>query len=92
MPSASSASASTWLRSGSASLGASRGLLALHGIWLTGKRIGKGLRERLDTLRTGDGRLLAPFLRRDIERMLRHYDFISQQIEEVVTDRKAGTR
>jgi len=82
-------------------VGRIKGLLALHGIWLTGKRIGKGLRERLDTLRTGDGRPLAPFLlrtgdgrplapflRRDIERMLRHYDFISQQIEEVVTDRK----
>ena len=69
-------------------VGRIKGLLALHGIWLTGKRIGKGLRERLDSLRTGDGRPLAPFLRRDIERMLRHYDFISQQIEEVVTDRK----
>ena len=39
-------------------------------------------------MRTGDGRPLAPFLRRDIERMLRHYEFISQQIEEVVPDRK----
>ena len=69
-------------------VGRIKGLLALHGIWLTGKRIGKGLRERLDTMRTGDGRLLAPFLRRDIERMLCHYDFVSQQIEEVVADRK----
>ena len=63
-------------------VGRIKGLLALHGIWLTGKRIGKGLRERLDTIRTGDGRPLAPFLRRDIERMLCHYDFVSQQIEE----------
>lgn len=69
-------------------VGRIKGLLALHGIWLTGKRIGKGLRERLNTMRTGDGRSLAPFLRRDIERMLRHYDFVSQQIEEVVADRK----
>ena len=69
-------------------VGRIKGLLALHGIWLTGKRIGKGLRERLDTMRTGDGRPLAPFLRRDIERMLCHYDFVSQQIEEVVADRK----
>jgi len=69
-------------------VGRIKGLLALHGIWLTGKRIGKGLRERLDTMRTGDGRPLAPFLRRDIERMLHHYDFVSQQIEEVVADRK----
>ena len=56
------------------------GLLALHGIWITGKRIGKGLRQRLDTLRTGDGRPLAPYLRRDIERMLCHYDFVSQRL------------
>jgi transposase len=65
-----------------------KGLLALHGIWLTSKNIGKGLRERLDGMITGDGRPLAPFLRRDIERMLRHYDFVSQQIEEAVADRK----
>jgi transposase len=69
-------------------VGRIKGLLALHGIWLTGKRIGRGLRERLDTMTTGDGRPLAPFLRRDIERMLRHYDFVSQQIEDVVADRK----
>ena len=69
-------------------VGRIKGLLALHGIWLTGKRIGKGLRERLDTIRTGDGRPLAPFLRRDIERMLCHYDFVTQQIEEVLADRK----
>jgi len=69
-------------------VGRIKGLLALHGIWLTGKRIGKGLRERLDAIRTGDGRPLAPFLRRDIERMLCHYDFVTQQIEEVLADRK----
>jgi transposase len=69
-------------------VGRIKGLLALHGIWITGKRIGKGLRQRLDTLRTGDGRPLAPYLRRDIERMLCHYDFVSQQIEEVIADRK----
>lgn len=69
-------------------VGRIKGLLALHGIWLSGKRVGKGLRERLDTMRTGDGRPLAPFLRREIERMLRRYDFVSQQIEEVVADRK----
>ena len=46
-------------------VGRIKGLLALHGIWLSGKRVGKGLRQRLDTMRTGDGRPLAPFLRRD---------------------------
>ena len=39
-------------------------------------------------MRTGDGRPLAPFLRRDIERMLRRYVLISQQIQEVVAHRK----
>ena len=71
-------------------VGRIKGLLALHGIWLSGKRIGKGLRERLDTMRTGDGRSLAPCLRRDIERMLTRYDLISQQIAEVEADRKAA--
>lgn len=69
-------------------VGRIKGLLALHGIWLSGKRIGKGLRGQLDTLRTGDGRALAPCLRRDIERMLTRYDHISQQITEVENDRR----
>ena len=69
-------------------VGRIKGLLALHGIWLTGKRIGKGLRERLETMKTGDGRPLAPFLRRDIERMLTRYDMVSRQIAEVEADRK----
>ena len=71
-------------------VGRIKGLLALHGIWLTGKRIGKGLRERLGAMTTGDGRPLAPFLRRDIERMLRRYDFVSDQIAEVEADRKGS--
>lgn len=71
-------------------VGRIKGLLALHGIWLPGKYIGKGLRNRLDTVVTGDGRALAPFLRRDIERMLTRYDLISQQIAEVEADRKAA--
>jgi hypothetical protein len=32
-------------------------------------RTGKGLRERLYTMRAGHGRPLAPFLRREIDRM-----------------------
>lgn len=71
-------------------VGRIKGLLALHGIWLSGKRIGKGLRGQLDKLVTGDGRALAPCLRRDIERMLTRYDLISQQITEVEADRKAA--
>lgn len=71
-------------------VGRIKGLLALHGIWLASKNIGKGLRERLDTMTTGDGRPLAPFLRRDIERMLTRHDLISRQIAEVEADRKAA--
>jgi transposase len=71
-------------------VGRIKGLLALHGIHLSGKRIGKGLRGRLDHIRTGDGRNLAPFLRRDIERMLLHYEFICDQIKEVEADRKSA--
>jgi transposase len=71
-------------------IGRIKGLLALHGIWLSGKRIGRGLRSELDTLRTGDGRPLAPCLRRDIERMLTRYDLVSQQIAEVEADRRAA--
>jgi transposase len=67
-----------------------KGLLALHGIHLSGRRIGKGLQQRLDHIETGDGRKLAPFLRRDIERMLLHYEFICDQIKEVEADRKAA--
>jgi transposase len=69
-------------------VGRIKGLLALHGIWLSGKRIGKGLREGLEAMRTGDGRALAPFLRRDIERMLSRYELVSQQIAEVEADRR----
>ena len=71
-------------------VGRIKGLLALHGIHLSGKRIGKGLQERLEDIKTGDGRQLAPFLRRDIERMLRHYEFICDQIKEVEADRKSA--
>ncbi len=71
-------------------VGRIKGLLALHGIWLSSKRIGKRLQGRLDKMMTGDGRRLPPFLRRDIERMIRHYEFICDQIAEVEADRKAA--
>ena len=71
-------------------IGRIKGLLALHGIWLDKKNIGKGLRQRLDAMKTGDGRPLAPFLRSEIERMLTRYDLISRQIADVEADRKAA--
>jgi transposase len=73
-------------------IGRIKGLLALHGIRLASKGIGKRLRDRLLTLRTGDGRGLPPFLRRDIERMLRHHDFICGQIAEVEADRRLALK
>ena len=88
MRSASSGSESISFEERISIVGRIKGLLALHGIWLTGKRIGRGLRERLDTITIGDGRPLAPFLRRDIERLLFRYDLVSQQIAEVEVDRK----
>ena len=69
-------------------VGRIKGLLALHGIWLIGKRISKGVRECLEAMKTGDGRPLAPFLRRDIESMLTRYELVSRQIAEVEADRK----
>jgi len=73
-------------------VGRIKGLLALHGIYLSGKRIGKGLQVQLDHIETGDRRKLAPFLRHDIERMLRHYEFICDQIKEVEADRKLAAK
>jgi transposase len=69
-------------------VGRIKGLLALHGIWLSSKRINKQLRGRLGTMVTGDGRRLSPFLHRDIERMIRHYEFICSQLAEAEADRK----
>ena len=69
-------------------VGRIKGLLALHGIWLTSKRVSKYLLEKLDGLRTGDGRPLAPFLRCEIERLLQRYNFVSQQIADVEADRR----
>ncbi len=71
-------------------VGRVKGLLALHGIWLTGKRIGQGLRVQLGALKTGDGRPLGPFLRGEIERLLTRYEMVNQQIAEVEAERKAA--
>lgn len=40
-------------------------------------------------MKTGDGRQLPPFLRHDIERMIRHYEFICSQLTQVEADRMA---
>jgi transposase len=71
-------------------VGRIKGLLALHGVRVGGKLIGKGLGKRLDTIRTGDGRPLPPFLRNEIGRLVRRYEFIGELIAEVEADRKAA--
>jgi transposase len=69
-------------------IGRIKGLLALHGIRLDSKGIGKGLRRRLETLRTGDGRPLPPFLQREIGRLLDRFEFICTQKSKVEEDRR----
>ena len=71
-------------------VGRIKGLLTLHGVRLRGKGIDRKLSEQLDAIETGDGRPLPPFLRRDLERMLRHHEFIREQIAEVEADRKTA--
>jgi transposase len=48
--------------------------------------IGKRWAETLGEQRTGDSRLLPPFLRRELERLLRRYEFIGELVREVEQD------
>lgn len=68
-------------------VGRIKGVLALHGIRLPSKGIGKSLRADLVNMKSGDGRPLGPFMKRDVERMLLHLEFINQQIAEAEADR-----
>jgi transposase len=67
-------------------VGRIKGLCALHGIMVPGKRIGQRWIARLDEHRTGDGRPMPPFLRREIGRLLRRYEMIEELIAEVEYD------
>src|ERR1700730_8138357 len=67
-------------------IGRIKGLCALHGIMVPGKRIGRRWIAQLDEQRTGDGRPLPPFLRREIGRLLRRYTVIEELIGEVEMD------
>ena len=73
-------------------VGRIKGLLALHGIRLDSKGIGKSLRGRLDTLETGDGRPLPPFLRHEIGRLLDRHEFVCDLMKKVEVDRKRRSR
>lgn len=64
-----------------------RGLLALHGIQSI-KAIKSGnWSKQLDEMRTGDGRLLPPNLRRQVERCFTRLHLLNEQIREIESDR-----
>jgi transposase len=67
-------------------VGRIKGLCALHGIRVPGKRISRRWVARLDEHRTGDGRPMPPFLRREIGRLLRRYEMIEELIDEIGRD------
>src|ERR1700693_5239140 len=51
-----------------------------------GKRIGRRWVANLDEQRTGDGRPMPPYLRREIGRLLRRYEVVEELIAEVELD------
>jgi len=63
-----------------------KGLCALHGIVVPGKRIGRRWVSHLDDHRTGDGRPMPPYLRREMGRLLRRYEIVEKLIAEVELD------
>jgi len=67
-------------------VGRIKGLCALHGILVPGKRVSKRWMLHLDDHRTGDGRPMPPHLRREIERLLRRYNVLEELIAEVELD------
>jgi transposase len=69
-----------------------KGLLALHGIQIDAKGIGKRLAASLTSMRTAEGRELPKFVRRDIERMLKHHALIMEQIAEVDAERTTALK
>lgn len=73
-------------------IGRIKGLCALHGLRVAGKMIGKQWGRTLCDQRTGDGRPLPPFLRRELERLLRRYEFVGELIGEVEEDAARAVR
>lgn len=69
-----------------------KGLLALHGIQIDVKGIGKRLASVLTSLKTAEGLDLPTFLRRDIERMLQHWRLLAEQITTVDRERAEAIR
>lgn len=69
-----------------------KGLLALHGIQIDAKGIGKRLASGLTGLKTAERRDLPRVLRRDVQRMLHHFALINRQITEVGAERAAAMK
>jgi transposase len=67
-------------------VGRIKGLCALHGIMVPGKRIARRWVASLNEHRTGDGRPMPPFLRREIGRLLRRYEVLEELLAEVELD------
>jgi transposase len=64
-----------------------RGLLALQGIQSVKAISGGDWSKQLDDMRTGDGRLLPPNLRRQIERCFGRLELLNEQIKSIERDR-----
>lgn len=64
-----------------------RGLLALHGIQSVKAISGGNWSKQLDEMRTGDGRLLPPNLRRQVERCFARLQLLNEQIKDIESDR-----
>jgi transposase len=69
-----------------------KGLLALHGIYVDVKGIGKRLTSVLTSLKTAEGVELPKFIRRDIERMVQHWKLLAEQIATVDKERAEAIR
>jgi transposase len=66
-----------------------KGLLATQGIY-DYQPLRRDRRERLDALRTGDGRVLPRCLRREIEREAKRPELVLEQIETIEAERDAA--
>lgn len=64
-----------------------RGLLALQGIQSVKAISGGNWSKQLDDMRTGDGRVLPPNLRRQIERCFGRLELLNEQIKGIERDR-----
>lgn len=64
-----------------------RGLLSLHGIQSVRAISGGDWSKQLDDMRTGDGRMLPPNLRRQVERCFGRLELLNEQIKAIERDR-----